>query len=1176
MLMAGCAVENKENDTPPVLYPQPKTVDLKIGEGYAVNTVTGDTIQPLINSLGDTVVTGIPILAIGKIIHVDSMEAPKRYPIPTSDQLTIKDAHANVHRVPENLYVIPVNKDSIKRIPIKETTEVNKKHFIKNSIGDTVFTGVPMVNKGRTVVSSQPNTTIALTPRFRDNASVNMQYLDLDQGMISSFVNGMLEDNKGNLWFATDGGASRYDGSSFVHYTDEEGLTKNLVETIFEAKSGDIWFGTRGRGMCKYDGTSFTHFTAKEGLTNVDINWVLEDKSGNLWFATNGAGAIKYDGTSFTYYTKNEGLLHNSVWSILEDRSGNIWFATHAGLCKYDGSSFVQFTQNAVFSTNPVWTILEDKNGDIWCAIDEVVYRYNGTSFTRYTEKEGLAGKFILAILEDKSGDIWFASDAGVCKYDGISFTHYTKKQGLSNDNVYSILEDKRGNLWFGTGGGGVNKYNKGGFTHFTKNEGLIDNLVWSILEDKNRDMWFSTEGGICKYDGTHYTHYTTNEGLSYDQVMTALEDKNGNIWFACNDGSVNRYDGKFFTQYTDKQGLTDKVTRAMLEDKSGNIWFGTWRGGVSKYDGTTFTHYTDKNGLSYNVISSMLEDHRGNIWLATQGGGVSKFDGSHFTHYTEKEGLSDNVALSIMEDKDKNLWFGTNSGLSKFDGKSFTHYTTKDGLSNKYIYSIKEDQNSNIWISTAMGLSLIPHKSVTGSDAMNDTLTKAPDESLYRIEKNDGLMGMGFASNSVLFDSKNRIWWGSEKSLTMLDLNNFALNNKAPTVHLRQLNINGNNIDFRKVKDSLTSTISYTGVQDFENYPVNLELAHHQNHLTFHFSGIDWAAPHKIKYSYLMDGHTGNWSTPTAETKADYRNLSYGRYTFKVMAIGESGTWSHPFEYSFIVHPPWWHTWWARAGYLISLLLVVVALVRWRTANLTKRQNELEKEVDLATREIREQKEEVEKEKERSEDLLLNILPEEVAEELKTLGEYKARNYQAVTVLFTDFEGFTMAASKMTAEELVYKIGDLFKAFDKICENYDIEKIKTIGDAYMAASGLNHDEQDEKAYTANVVKATLDMQTVIADAMAKNDSSFQMRAGIHTGPVVAGIVGVKKFQYDIWGDTVNTASRMESNGQVGKVNVSQTTYDLLKDDPQFSFESRGKIDVKGKGEIEMYFASIV
>ena len=216
-------------------------------------------------------------------------------------------------------------------------------------------------------------------------------------------------------------------------------------------------------------------------------------------------------------------------------------------------------------------------------------------------------------------------------------------------------------------------------------------------------------------------------------------------------------------------------------------------------------------------------------------------------------------------------------------------------------------------------------------------------------------------------------------------------------------------------------------------------------------------------------------------------------------------------------------------------------------------------------------QKDIISKEKQRSEKLLLNILPEETAEELKTFGTAKARNYEAVTVMFTDFKSFTKISEQLSPQELVSEIDHCFKAFDNIIEKYQIEKIKTIGDAYMCVSGLPKTNQN---HARDIISAALEIRDFIelrkTERVTDGHPAFEVRIGIHTGPVVAGVVGHKKFTYDIWGDTVNTAARMESSGEVGKVNISGVTSTLIQSD--FNISHRGKISAKNKGQIDMYF----
>lgn len=214
-----------------------------------------------------------------------------------------------------------------------------------------------------------------------------------------------------------------------------------------------------------------------------------------------------------------------------------------------------------------------------------------------------------------------------------------------------------------------------------------------------------------------------------------------------------------------------------------------------------------------------------------------------------------------------------------------------------------------------------------------------------------------------------------------------------------------------------------------------------------------------------------------------------------------------------------------------------------------------------------------IEKEKNKADELLLNILPAEISEALMRSGKVAAQHFDHVTILFTDIVGFTKASEQMEPQQLMDELNLIYSHFDAIVAQHGIEKIKSIGDAYMAAGGLL---LSAPSSVKSTVLAGLDMQAFMNKRSQERKAAglrvFDMRVGVHTGPVVAGIIGVKKFQYDVWGDTVNTANRMETNGAPGRVNISEETYKIIMDDPEFEFERRTKIVVKGKGEMQMYF----
>ncbi len=915
---------------------------------------------------------------------------------------------------------------------------------------------------------------------------------------------------------------------------------------------------------------------------------VLRNEKGEIILDAEEKPFILGDGgkSNFTNYSTDNGLVLDAISCSIEDKAGNLWFGTYGG----------------------------------------GVSRYDGKSFANFTTAQGLANNIVMSILEDKAGNLWFGTyGGGVSRYDGKSFANFTTDQGLTSNNVYSILEDRSGNLWFGTLGGGVSRYDGKSFTSFTTAQGLANNNVMSILEEKSGNLWFGTYGGgVSRYDGKSFTSFTTAQGLANNIVLSILEDKAEKLWFGTQGGGVSRYNGKSFTSFTTAQGLADNIVLSIAEDNSGKLWLGTYGGGVSRYDGKSFTNFTTAQGLANNVLS-ILKDKSGNLWFGTQGDGVIRYDGKSFTNFTTAQGLANNNVMSIAEDKSGNLWFGTGEGMSVLSKQQlnnlpafveaslrgqdkpekvnnndlisptiFKSFKITDGLPDNFVTQIIQLPNGKMAVGTNLGITLFN---------VSEDLGKLEDIEIYNSNTGYPVKDVNAGNNSMYLDSKGIIWAGTGSEKTALVRFDYAVipkNMDPPTLIIQSIKVKDENICWynlrshgirKNAEDSAAAllqeymaygktlsvaendsiqqrfgNIQFDDVTKFYPLPENLALPYEHNQIAFEFVAIETDRPFLVKYQYMLEGYDNYWSPVTYKSSANFGNIYEGTYTFKLRAQGANGVWTQPITYSFRVLPPWYRTWWAYAFYALLFLAFLHIFSKWRERHLRAEKERLEKTVEERTAELVAEKKEAEKQRQRSDGLLLNILPEEVAEELKAKGSVEAKQFDEVTVLFTDFVNFTGTAAALGPHALVAELNECFSAFDAVMEKYGIEKIKTIGDAYMAACGLPN-QNPKHAQVA--VQAALEIRDFMAQRKM-NKNTFDIRIGVNSGSVVAGIVGVKKFQYDIWGDTVNTAARMESTGEVGKVNISKATYELVKG--EFNCTHRGKIRAKNKGELDMYF----
>jgi class 3 adenylate cyclase/streptogramin lyase len=594
-----------------------------------------------------------------------------------------------------------------------------------------------------------------------------------------------------------------------------------------------------------------------------------------------------------------------------------------------------------------------------------------------------------------------------------------------------------------------------------------------------------------------------------------------------------------------------------LVEDHRGLLWFGADTA-LYSFDRETghfkeFRYPIVPIHTPYRFAQSIVVDHEGTVWVGSTRGllRLDPTNGDWTVYQNDPENtasLSFDLIFCLLNDPespDRYLWIGTNGGgVNRFDKRngSCSRYGSKQGLPNEVVYGILDDTDGNLWMSTNKGICRLDPR--TGG--------------VRNFDATDGLQGDEFNRNAYCKLPDGRLCFGGVKGFNIFDPGQVIAPPAPPQLCLTDIKLLNRSIPFQKEGAPLSAPAFLS---------TGMTIPYETNMITFEFANMDFADTENNAFRYQLIGFDPEPITSGTKNSAIYTNLDPGTYHFQLSTRLRNEDWSEPQPmFQLVITPPWYRTRVAYVSYVLLAMLTSFTYTRLRTRSLIRRKKQLEHTVAVRTREIAE-------ERDRSEELLLNILPEEVAEELKANGEAEAKLIDQVTVLFTDFKGFTAMSEQLSPKELVKDLHECFSAFDNICEKHGLEKIKTIGDAYMAAGGL---PTPNTTHATDVIAAALEIRDFIAEGKARKVAAglpyFEIRIGIHTGPVVAGIVGVKKFQYDIWGDTVNTASRMESSGEVGQVNISEATYAQVKDIAGLSFTPRGKVQAKGKGEMEMYF----
>lgn len=899
-------------------------------------------------------------------------------------QIKFKDEKFDLRKIPSKPFnlngYVPLS------MPFKETA------FNLDEIPSTSFnldTASTQILKFKTVELGQPKRTKAGMPRLKDGASDNILLFGLDQGLSGTLVGSIVRNKDSIMWMATDGGICRYDGEFCDVFSNQQGLSHPNIDKLLIDSQGQVWvsymFLAKGISILNTKKGLIKNITQKEGLTSDQINGFVEDRTGRIWIATNnGLSIIDQVKETISKITSKLGLSGNKISSIFIDSNGNIWIAfsdnPSIDLINTKTSTIKHITPETGIGNNLILNFSEDKLGRIWICTERngaIIIDTKSGKLKYLNTENGLAGNNTQIITPNKNGKILIGfSGAGVDIFDDNTTTikHLTTQQGLSNDDVSYIFIDNTGQAWIGTNGGEINLYNLEafGFQHLGSRQGLSNksSFIYSFTQDLQSKIWVGSAGfGVDIIDEKHNSikNISADNFLQGNRVQNLYTDTKGRVWI--NSPKIDRID--------EKNGIIRHYNGwsfGIIEDSKGQIVFNGLSNIYILNENTNKIKYIRKNeGFNISKIQCLLYDSKDKIWIGTEMGIDIIDEKAGLLKHIDTKGLG-GFTHNLLMDKEGRIWAATaGNGLWMIDEKNetVTNFALANGLPDMAVYTVNE-RNGITYAGTGKGIAQL----TLAANSSEDNFTW----NVKSYGKQQGMLRIDHNPRSLL-SNDGHLWFGIADVLTIMDepvhdtlvslayINSISVNGKVQNfVNAKQIQsglTEGDTIwttqwDTFYTKNSLingelqSNKIRWDSVSGPYNLPVNLSLPYNQNYLAFNFTGTQLHNSDKTRYSYVLEGNDNGWSEVTNKSFAEYRNLSPGKYTFKVSSMGFNNRWSKPAVFCFTIKPPWWKTLWALCLYALITGGLIRAYIRHHSKVLRKENLILEEKVENRTKQLK------------------------------------------------------------------------------------------------------------------------------------------------------------------------------------------------------------------------------
>jgi signal transduction histidine kinase/ligand-binding sensor domain-containing protein/AraC-like DNA-binding protein len=774
----------------------------------------------------------------------------------------------------------------------------------------------------------------------------SVKQLGIEKGLSNNYVVSIAQDKQGFLWFATEEGLNKFDGTRFITYLKNEdltrqGITGNELNCLLDDPQDSIlWIGTQRAGLNAYDYVNNTFLCYRhdgenpESLITDDVTKIVAATDGNLWITTYWRGVDYFDkkaGKFIHYNTQTvPGLASDNIWSVVDGGDGKLYMGhVHHGfsvlsLKDKKVKNFMHDPEDPVsLPGNGVTCIYKDLSGNIWLGTDRGLALFNpeAENFIHFHHSEDGVPHTVFDIRQFDGNKLWIAMEFGgiaildltqrmFLSPDQVRFQYIKEgddEYSLSNSTVRCLFQDSFKNVWAGMWGGGINflshessYFNVYSYSPIQHSGSSLNNkTASSVCVARDGKLWIGTDGGgINVFDkGKRVAVYKEETGdLTDNSIQAALCDSEGNLWFGSFMGGVDFYDvkKKSFHQIFPKDKTGEDV-RALYEDAE-YVWIGASNGiyKVRLHDKGIADHYTVEN----NLVRCISKDNLNRLWIGTFGGGLEVFD-EHFQCvklFNVTSLFPSNTINTVYMDSQNRMWIGTGEGLVCFPSSQswdYKVYRSEEGLSNVHIRAITEDNHGNIWVSTNKGIScLLKEKEV-----------------FYNYDHWDNVPMGNFMSGSVAEAKDGTLYFGSINGLCRFNPDQVLEKRESPAAIITEMRIFG----------PLRDTDSNEKVMALEGQS-EVRLSYMQNNFSVTFNIQNYALADQVEYAYMLKGLENSWYTVTDPNNVTFRNIPPGNYCFQVKTRIRNQEWADEIASLDIrIDPPVWLTWWAKLFYILS-----------------------------------------------------------------------------------------------------------------------------------------------------------------------------------------------------------------------------------------------------------------